>query len=126
MTQWNSLHLLSYEKIYSCPTCKGSKTQRRGVRQGKIKYFCTSCHKWFQINRVRNAINVKRLTLQHIDGVSFRSLSDYYSISVGKAYGLVSEYLSSLPHIADVTRKYCSRYSGILEVDGKYVSVKGD
>ena len=31
----------------------------------------------------------------------------------------------SLPHCADITRKYCSRFCGILLVDGKYVSVKG-
>ena len=30
-----------------------------------------------------------------------------------------------MPHCADITRKYCSRYCGILEVDGKYVKVKG-
>ena len=46
-------------------------------------------------------------------------------MSVGKIYSLVSNYLKDLPHIADVTRKYCSRYCGILEVDGKYVAVKG-
>jgi len=33
--------------------------------------------------------------------------------------------LKSLPHCADITRQYCSRYCGILEVDGKYVKVKG-
>lgn len=30
-----------------------------------------------------------------------------------------------MPHCADVTRKYCSRFCGILLVDGKYVAVKG-
>ena len=52
-------------------------------------------------------------------------MSDQYNLSVGKTYTHVSKYLKSLPHIADVTRKYCSRYSGILEVDGKYLKVKG-
>lgn len=33
--------------------------------------------------------------------------------------------MKSLPHCADITRKYCARYCGILEVDGKYVKVKG-
>lgn len=37
----------------------------------------------------------------------------------------MSAYLKSLPHCADITRKYCSKYCGILEVDGKYVKVKG-
>lgn len=37
----------------------------------------------------------------------------------------MSSLLKTLPHCADVTRKYCSRYSGVLLVDGKYLYVKG-
>lgn len=33
--------------------------------------------------------------------------------------------LGDLPHIADITRTYCSRFCGILVVDGKYIKVKG-
>lgn len=44
---------------------------------------------------------------------------------MGCVYNKVSSYLKSLPHIADITRKYCSKYCGILEVDGKYIKVKG-
>jgi transposase-like protein len=65
------------------------------------------------------------LTLLHLDGISFRSLSDQYHLSIGTVYNTVSEYLKNLPHVADVTRKYCSHFSGILEVDGKFVKVKG-
>lgn len=103
----------------------GKKTQRRGVRRGKVKYYCTSCRHWFQIRRVKGKINEKLLTLLHLDGISFRSLAQLNSLSVGSTYKTVSKYLESIPHIADVTRKYCSKFSGILEVDGKYVKVKG-
>lgn len=116
---------MSYEKIYSCPTCKSFKVQRRGVRRGNIKYYCAACLRWFQINRGKRSLNVRHLTLLHLDGVSFRSLSDHYEVSVGKIYSLVSTYLKNLPHCADITRKYCSRYSGILLVDGKYAKVDG-
>jgi transposase-like protein len=44
---------------------------------------------------------------------------------VGSAYSYVMKELENLPHCADVTRKYCSRFCGILLVDGKYVKVKG-
>lgn len=44
---------------------------------------------------------------------------------MGTIYNRVSGFLKSLPHCADITRKYCSRYCGILEVDGKYIKVKG-
>lgn len=33
--------------------------------------------------------------------------------------------ITRLPHCADITRQYCSRFCGILLVDGKYVAVKG-
>lgn len=60
-----------------------------------------------------------------MDGVPFRTIADRYHLSIGNIYGKVSGYLKSLPHCADVTRQYCSKYCGILEVDGKYIKVKG-
>lgn len=35
----------------------------------------------------------------------------------------MTRFLSKLPHCADVTRQYCQKFSGILLVDGKYLSV---
>lgn len=32
--------------------------------------------------------------------------------------------LNKLPHCADITRKYCSKFSGILLVDGKFLKVQ--
>lgn len=46
-------------------------------------------------------------------------------MSVGSAYSHVMRELETLPHCADITRKYCNRFCGILLVDGKYVKVKG-
>jgi len=61
---------------------------------------------------------------QHLDGISFRSLANLYNISPTTAYRKCSKELESLPHCADLTRKYCSRFSGILLVDGKFIRVK--
>lgn len=44
---------------------------------------------------------------------------------MGRAYSVVMKELEKLPHCADITRKYCTRFCGILLVDGKYVKVKG-
>lgn len=33
--------------------------------------------------------------------------------------------LKQLPHCADITRQYCTKFCGILLVDGKYIKVKG-
>lgn len=41
------------------------------------------------------------------------------------AYRKCIDALENLPHCADITRMYCSKYSGILLVDGKYIKIKG-
>ncbi len=61
----------------------------------------------------------------HLEGFSFRALAQKYNISVGNAYNKCFSALNDLPHCADLTRKYCSKYSGILVVDGKFIRVKG-
>ena len=43
---------------------------------------------------------------------------------MGSAYNYCLRALENLPHCADVTRKYCQRYSGIFLVDGKFIKVK--
>jgi len=57
--------------------------------------------------------------------MSFRALANQYQISHMTAYRRCLNALKSLPHCADITRKYCTRFSGILLVDGKFVEVKG-
>ena len=107
-----------------CKSCSNPNTIRQGVRRGKVKYLCKSCGKWFQINRTRK-INKKLLVKQHLDGVSFRALADQYNISHMTTYRYVKSELEKLPHCADISRKYCSKYSQIILVDGKFLKVKG-
>ena len=64
------------------------------------------------------------MTRLHLEGLSFRSLAEQFGISVGSAYNYVQKELKKFPHCADVTREYCQKFSGILEVDGKYLKVK--
>ena len=65
------------------------------------------------------------MLLQHLDGIPFRKLADEMDLSVGKVYTKCFKVAGNLPHCADITRKYCTRYCGILVVDGKFISVKG-
>lgn len=44
---------------------------------------------------------------------------------MGTAYNRLSFWRDKLPHCADITRKYSTRFCGILLVDGKYIRVKG-
>ena len=60
-----------------------------------------------------------------MSGVSFRTLATSNGIGVATAYRYALKELELLPHCADITRKYCNRFCGILVVDGKYVKVKG-
>jgi hypothetical protein len=111
-------------KSVICSKCQSKSVIRRGVRRGKIKYWCKDCRSWFQINR-----GVKKyardITSFHILGASFRSLGYHYGINASTAYRRCQEEITKQIHCADITRRYCSRFCGILVVDGKYVAVKG-
>jgi hypothetical protein len=107
-----------------CSQCGSEKTQKRGMREGKIRYQCRGCGNWFQVNRGRKP-EKKRMLQEHLDGSSFRVLAERYQVSVGTAYNWCFEELGKLPHCGDITRKYCSRFCGFVEVDGKFVKVKG-
>jgi hypothetical protein len=60
----------------------------------------------------------------HIDGLSFRKIAQKYNVSVGTAFSKVQEELQKLPHCADITRNHCSKFCGILLVDGKFLKVQ--
>lgn len=111
------------KKTFSCPECKGRAT-RKGIRRGKLKLLCKTCHKWFQVNR-RVRENTKACLLAHLCGESFRTISGVRSISPATAFRRYKDALDKLPHCADITRKYCNKFCGILSVDGKYIKIKG-
>jgi transposase-like protein len=52
-------------------------------------------------------------------------LADELDISHTTVYRKCLEALKELPHCADITRKYCNRFSGYLLVDGKFIKVRG-
>ena len=94
------------------------------MRRGRIKYLCKDCNKWFQINRGKRKPE-ESLLIAHLSGISFRSLGAIYNIAPSTAYRRSVSALKQLPHCADITRKYCSKFCGILLVDGKFLKVKG-
>lgn len=62
--------------------------------------------------------------MEHLDGTPFRKLANQYGFSHMTAYRKCLDALENLPHCADITRKYSSKFSGILLVDGKFVKIK--
>lgn len=61
----------------------------------------------------------------HLDGISFRKLADKYGISKSHAADICYEELKKLPNNNEFTFNYCNRFSNIVIVDGKYITVKG-
>jgi transposase-like protein len=111
------------QKNPKCPKCK-NKSWKKGKRRGKIKYQCQTCKHWFQVNRSQEKVESKKLLVQHLSGISFRSLSEIHGCGVATAYRKVKTGLEELPTCIDVTRWYCQKFQGVLLVDGKYVKVK--
>lgn len=60
-----------------------------------------------------------------MDGVSFRALGNILGRSAGTIFKKVTKEMNGLPDNTWLSSNYCSRYCGILIVDGKYVKVKG-
>jgi transposase-like protein len=114
-----------YEKNYHCPNCSSINTIKKGKRRGRIRFKCKDCDKWFQINRTHRKVKDLQLVIAHLDGLSFRALGDQYNLHASTVYRRVRKVLERLPHCADVSRKYCSKYCGIHQVDGKFIKVKG-
>jgi transposase-like protein len=57
--------------------------------------------------------------------VPLRKLADERDLSPAHTYARVIEELNALPDNTNLTKEYCSGYSGILIVDGKFVKVRG-
>jgi len=104
-----------------CPFCSYLKTQKRGSRNGLKRYFCSVCNRSFAIDHREGSI----LWVSHLDGVSFRKLAVQNGISQAKAYRQVESEMDQLPENTFLSKEYCSRWSGILNVDGKYVKIRG-
>jgi hypothetical protein len=62
-----------------------------------------------------------------MDGVPFRKLANLYDSSPAKVYRQIIEEMDQLLENTYLSANSCSRsrWSGILNVDGKYVKTKG-
>ena len=103
-----------------CPFCSGVETQKRGSRNGSKRYLCMSCKKSFAVNHQEKPI----FWVSHIDGSPFRKLAAQNGISQAKVYRQVEDEMNQLPENTYLSATYCNRWSGILNIDGKYVKVK--
>lgn len=89
-----------------------------------MKFFCKDCSSWFQINR-KSGINNSSIVSDHFLGLSFRSLGLKHGVNASTVYRKYSSKVKNNIECIDITRNYCSKFCGILLVDGKYLKVKG-
>ena len=111
-------------KKYRCPEClKTSFVIRHAKRGTSIRYYCKSCSRYFSVKTIHP--DTKAILKDHLDGISFRRLAEKYEISKSHASDICYEELKKLPPNNEFTFKFCSKFSNILVVDGKYFTVKG-
>jgi hypothetical protein len=60
-----------------------------------------------------------------MDGLPFRKLANLHDISQAKAFAQVETEMDQLPENTYLSATYCNRWSGILNIDGKYIKIKG-
>ncbi|MCL4374266.1 transposase [Patescibacteria group bacterium] len=111
-------------KKYICPRCKITAFVIRQRKRGKsITYLCKTCCRYFSVN-VHFPDDVSIL-VDHLSGLSYRKLAEKYRITKSTACRIVLNALGRLPNNNEFTKQYCSRFSQVLLVDGKYIHVKG-
>jgi len=108
---------------YACPKCFGYQTIKKGKRSGAERWLCLSCAHWFNINR-KPRVKTVDLVNFHLKGLSFRKLSGGYGLHHSTICRRVNGYLEDLPSNIDLTRDLCSKFCGMLVLDGKYISIK--
>lgn len=86
------------------------------------RFLCKSCRQKFSIDFTRHTLP---LWLPYIDGDPYRPLGNEVGLSPSQTYARVVRELDQLPDNTWLSYTYCNRWSGILNVDGKYLSVKG-
>ncbi len=104
-----------------CPLCGKNKTIKKGSQKGLKRFRCKICNKSFSVDHREKPV----FWVSHMDGMPFRKLASLYGISQTTAYRQVEEEMNQLPENTYLSATYCDRWSGILNVDGKFVRVKG-
>jgi hypothetical protein len=116
---------MGYMKKYKCPICFSTKFVIRKTKRNKsLLFFCKNCKKYFSVNTYW--LNKREILRDHLDGLSFRAIAQKYNISHMKAWRICFDELRKLPNNNQFTFRYCSKFSGIFVVDGKYFNISSE
>lgn len=95
-------------------------TQKWGSRNGLKRYRCSAGHNFSIDFRPK-----PKLLGPYLAGPSVRNIASHSDKKKSAIAEQLKRELASLPKNEDVTREYCTRFGGVLCVDGVYVRVRG-
>ena len=103
--------------------CGSDDTIKKESRRGKRRYQCKACGKKFSVNHVTQTPSVSWVS--YVDATPFRKLGHQHNRSAASVYAHVRRELAALPSNIAISKEHCdpSKWSGILNLDGKYVKV---
>ena len=95
----------------------------KGIRSGICRFLCLACPKWFCVNHKQKE---PLAWIPWIDGTSLRKLSNQRKKQSHLSfYRQAKQEIISLPNNTELSKKHCSVFSGILNLDGIYVKIAG-
>lgn len=87
-------------------------------------FRCASCKRYFSID-YGQAITDQEILVRHLEGTPIRKLSTQLQFSKSKIQRILKTSLDRVPNSNHITEIVCKHFSGVLQIDGKYLSVKG-
>jgi len=115
------------KKLFRCQLCHKHEATKQGIRDGRQKYFCPLCEKYFSrpVKRIKS-VSRKRIISDHLAGLSYRQLEERTGIPKKRLCRLVNSQVNSLPDNLTITKSLIAKsgYSGNYVVDGKCIPVK--
>jgi transposase-like protein len=93
-------------KKIKCKNCKSNKTVKKGTRNGKNRYLCKSCKKYFCIDYRKKK---KPLWKKWLNGYSLRTIAEEESISFKQVNNIIKKELKDLITCEFLSRQYCDR-----------------
>lgn len=100
--------------------CGDTNTIKWGSRNGRKRYRCPAQHN-FSINRRRNP----KILSSYLVGPSVRNIAAESGLKKSAVAEHLKRELKALPKNEGITKAYCTRFGGVLNLDGVYVRIRG-
>lgn len=126
----SNLKIIKRERIsISCPDCRSQSIRKNGTKEGRQRYFCKNCHKYFSDNNNSIVYKSKHTYDQWITFINCE-LHDYILKDEATTVNVSQTTVFSWRHklykaIAEVKKSIM--LSGIIQIDGTFtpINLKG-